>query len=513
MKKAYLLVPLALGIAFDVLFWEKRPGISFAMFTALCLAAGFVFLRAQKVHPARLSLLLMLPIAFFAVMSFTRLEPFTSLLNFALSLLCLALFAVTYRGGQWLAFSFSDYALNLLRLLGSTLSLGWTEIAAPQAPSGKRARSALWPLLRGLVIALPLILIFGSLLASADLIFAQKLNSLLAGLNLQNLGETILRACLVLLVAYCLLGVFLHAARRSQPALHKTQALAPFLGSIEASVVLGSILLLFGAFVLIQFQYFFSGQAAISLDGFTYSEYARRGFGELLAVAAFSLVLLQGLSLVTRRETAQHKKLFSGLGIALVALVLIILVSAFQRLWLYEAAYGFSRLRAYAHVFIIWLGVFLVVVALMEVFNHQRAFTTAAGLILLGFAATLNLLNVDAFIARQNIQRAAQGSPLDANYLSELTPDAVPVMVSQLTDPALSPALKEQIGAALACYQQRQPFGAAQPLPWQSFHLSRWNAQQALGSVADILGRYRVEQGDGAYLITSPAGVELICEK
>ena len=144
----------------------------------------------------------------------------------------------------------------------------------------------------------------------------------------------------------------------------------------------------------------------------------------------------------------------------------------------------------------------------MEVFQRQRAFATAAGLILLGFAATLNLLNVDAFIAHHNIQRAAQGSPLDAAYLTELTPDAVPAMVSQLSDPALSPALKEQIGAALVCYQQRQPFGITQPLPWQSFHLSRWNAQQALDSVADLLGEYQVEQGDGAYLITSPSGAE-----
>ena len=300
MKKAYCWFRLRWASRFDVLFWEKRPGISFAIFHRpvpggrLSAAArpedpprppqpaadpAHRLLRRHVLHPPR-----------------TFQQPCSM---FALTLLCLALFAVTYRGGQWLAFSFSDYALNLLRLLGSALSLGWSEIAAPQAPtgapSGKRAPSALWPVLRGLVIALPLILIFGSLLASADLIFAQKLSGLLASLNLQNLGETILRACLILLVAYCLLGVFLHAARRSQPTLNTTQTLAPFFGSIEASVILGSILLLFGAFVLIQFQYFFSGQAAISLDGFTYSEYARRGFGELLAVAAFSLVLAAGL--------------------------------------------------------------------------------------------------------------------------------------------------------------------------------------------------------------------------
>ena len=83
--------------------------------------------------------------------------------------------------------------------------------------------------------------------------------------------------------------------------------MTPFLGFTEASIILGSILLLFGAFVLIQFQYFFSGQANISLEGFTYSEYARRGFGELVAVAALSLLTFQVLSVITMRQTTGRK--------------------------------------------------------------------------------------------------------------------------------------------------------------------------------------------------------------
>lgn len=65
-----------------------------------------------------------------------------------------------------------------------------------------------------------------------------------------------------------------------------------FLGFVELSIVLGSVVTLFTIFVVMQFQYFFGGHTNINVEGFTYSEYARRGFGELVTVAFFALLML-----------------------------------------------------------------------------------------------------------------------------------------------------------------------------------------------------------------------------
>ena len=54
------------------------------------------------------------------------------------------------------------------------------------------------------------------------------------------------------------------------------------LGLIEVATLLISVDLLFLVFVWIQFAYLFGGQANITLEGYTYAEYARRGFFELL---------------------------------------------------------------------------------------------------------------------------------------------------------------------------------------------------------------------------------------
>ena len=90
-------------------------------------------------------------------------------------------------------------------------------------------------------------------------------------------------------------------------------------------------------------------------------------------MAFFSLFLLLGLGAITRRENNSQRRVFSGLGVVLVGLVIVMLISAYRRLVLYEMAYGFSRLRTYTHVFMIWLGLLLITVVFLEISRRERA--------------------------------------------------------------------------------------------------------------------------------------------
>jgi hypothetical protein len=504
MKKHLLLTSLFLGIAFDVLFWEKESGISFFIFIALCLAAGYLLLRAQNIHPDKRSIFLLVPIIFFSVMTFVRSDPFTSFLNYALTLFSIAVMVVTFRSGLWALYGLSDYVANIFHLIGSMLTLAWSQITNtdPQQKSGieRGYKDNVWPIVRGLLLA--------------DLIFAQRLNDFLANLNLEKLTEYIFRGSYILVIAYLLTGIIRHAESRSQNkkliGIDKP-TVAPFLGFTEASVILGSVLLLFSTFVIIQFKYFFSGEANIIIEGFTYSEYARRGFGELVAVAVFSLILILGLSAITKRESNKHKKIFSGLVIGLVVLVIIILVSSFQRLYLYESAYGFSRLRAYSHVFMIWLSILLAAVVAIEVIKHQRAFANVALLALMGFTVSLNLLNVDGFIARQNINRAVQGKELDVSYLSTLTSDAVPTMVKAYSSSNLPLKIKDEVGAAIVCYEESKETDASQIQSWQSFHFSDWHEVRELDTVQESLKNYQIQDDVWPVIVIGPNGTEYSC--
>ena len=524
MKKSptqFWIVVLALGWLFDLLFWGHEPGgISFSIYALITLLAGFLLLSCEGIRPNGKALILVPLILIFAVFTFLRREPLTVFLSHTLTLVLMAGLVVTYRGGRWMEYGLADYFARGFDLLASAFiragifSAEARRIKQETAANGEKRPSPVWPVARGILVAIPVVAFFAALLSSADLVFAQRLDDFIALFRLENLPEYIFRAIYIALLAYVLAGVYLHAATRSsdEKLLGLEKPLVPrFFGFTEAAVVLGSVILLFGAFVAIQFGYFFGGQANIHLEGFTYAEYARRGFGELAAVAFFSLLLFLGLSAVVKREISAQQKIFSALGVALTLLVGVMLVSAFQRLVLYETAYGFTRLRTYTHIFMIWLALLLVAVVVLDVIQRQRIFALAVLLTSVGFALTLALLDVDSFIVRQNIQRFEQGETLDVGYLASLSADAVPGMVSLYQSPSVEQATRERLGAALACYQFRA--GSRRPdTAWQAFHISDHRASADLALVAGELTGYQVnDSASWPITVTTPKGLEFDC--
>lgn len=522
----FWIIVILLGWSLDFLFWKKPLGINFAIFVALCIATGILLLRWEGLRLSPRTGLLLIPIAFLAAMTFIRLEPMTVFLSISMVLFLMGVFTLTYLNGEWIRYSLLDYIFGYLRLFGSLVArpIGLVSenrrIAAEQSSAGEGRSAQVWPILRGIVIALPVTAIFASLLSSADPIFAKQFEKFIDLFKIDNLPEYIFRLAYILIFAYALAGTFLHAAEKSDEKVEAKTLVSPFLGFTESTIVLGSVLILFVAFVIVQFQYFFGGQSNISIEGYTYSEYARKGFGELVAVAFFSLLLLLGLGAITRRETEARRRTFSILGVALVGLLIVMLIAAFQRLVLYEAAYGFSQLRTYTHVFMIWLGLLLVAVVVLEVLRRERAIGLSMILAALGFVISLNVLNVDAFIVRQNLQREirsttdktfAQGrADLDAQYFVNLSDDAIPPMIHAFQSKSVPASVREKVGAALACklYERNQ---TASEVPWQGFHFSRWSAETALKQVTKELQSYEVIDRDWPAMVETPGGEEFPC--
>ena len=522
-NKLWILV-FAVGWLFDFLFWKQSPGVNFAIFATACLIAAFHLLLSAGLRPHRASLILLPLFGFFAAVTFIRAEPMTAFLAYTFTLLAMTLLAFTYLGGRWYLYTAADYVTKSLQLIGSMLTRPltfMTDARKKQTETGiQPSKRNIWPVVRGIVIALPIIAIFASLLASADVIFGQRLEDLIKWFNIENLPELIFRFVYIVVIGYALAGVVLHASIESKDeklANENKPYLPQFLGHVESTIVLGSVVVLFTAFVVIQFQYFFGGQSNIHIDGYTYAEYARRGFGELVTVAFFALLMLLTLTAITKRETETQRRIYSGLGVALVALLLVMLVSAYQRLGLYEAVYGFSRLRTYTHVFLIWIGLLLVVTIALEILRKERMFMFAALVASLGFAISLPILNVDAFIVNQNIQREINAQAqdrvyLDAQYFLDLSDDAVPTLVKAYQTPALPAPVREKIGASLACINYERGLDARK-LPWQSFHFATLNADKALVYIRNDLKGFKINDTNYPAMVTTPFGDEFSCSQ
>ena len=172
--------------------------------------------------------------------------------------------------------------------------------------------------------------------------------------------------------------------------------------------------------------------------GHTYSDYARRGFFELVAAACLAgaiVVILEGT--VTRRTRAY----LIGL-LALLLLTAVVLVSAAFRLRLYQDAYGWTELRLYVLTTICALAAALAAMIALALVDRMR--WLGHGLAAIGVVALLclNLIAPAAFVAARNVERVIDPSlvppdghaGLDAGYLGILPDDAIPILVQALPE-------------------------------------------------------------------------------
>ncbi len=260
------LAALALGLAVEILFYARPVGISFPIWAALVCLVGVGMAWAESRRPATGSLWLVVPIVGFAALAFVRLEPLTLFLNIVVVLALLAFWVRTFRTGRLLAFGWVDYLVAMAWVPLEALLRPWQVLSAAnrQALGDRGANSRLVAILRGMLLALPILVVFAALLTAADLIFADYLRRALEWLDLERLADLARRTVVVLVCAIFFLGALVAALRdpgdRKLIGEHKP-LLAPFLGFTELVVVLAAVDLLFALFVFIQIRYLFGGEA------------------------------------------------------------------------------------------------------------------------------------------------------------------------------------------------------------------------------------------------------------
>ncbi len=502
-----LILALALGWLYEFLFWEQAVGVNFPIFLALCMAGGLCWLIVCGLLPSKKSLFLIIPFLFFGVVSFSRREPLTVFLAFTFTILFGGLFATSYLGGRWILYGLLDYFHKSILLLVDILVQPVQfvlQVRKDQAATALGKNSPLWGLLRGLVIALPIVFCFSSLLASADVVFNQKLDNFF-----EDIGENVRRLTLILVCAYFVIGLFLHSASKSDDKKligEEKPVIKPFLGFTESAVILGSVSLLFLLFVIVQFQYFFGGETNIGVAGYTYSQYARRGFNELITVAFFSLVMILGLNSLAKRETEYQRKIYSALSVVLVILVMIILTSSYQRIDLGISWHGYSRLRLYPKIFLVWLGLLFIAVVVLEIVRRQKFFAFAALIASVGFAASLFFFNIDNAIIQRNIYRSWHGKNLNVPHLSSLSDDAIPPLANEFLYGKMPTSARQGVGAILACYSYYADSPHITTHDWRSFNWSSWQAKRSLEIVRPHLAGYVIRYNQWPVQVRTPNG-------
>lgn len=411
--------------------------------------------------------------------------PALSRARFGWSAATVALLAVgTFRAAGWL------YLLCLVTaLLTGALAVAggrstWGMVAAAGLAPIAGLRSVPW-VMRGLttarrgaggnrmrviatvVVSFALLVVFGSLFASADAAFADLVSAVVPDID----GGTVARWIFIFVATLGVLGgaAFLRAAPPDLSGLDAPGKRR--VARLEWAIPLTLLTLLFALFVAVQLTVLFGGSKhVLDTEGLTYAEYARSGFWQLLVVTGLTLLVLAGAARWAPRESRADRVLVRAILGTLSVLTLVIVASALHRMNLYADTYGLTRLRVLVFLCEMWLGVvFLLVLAAgirLRAAWLPRAVVAAGVLALLGLAVA----NPDRLIADRNITRYQQTAGIDTAYLSDLSADAVPALnrlTGQQRDCALAP-----INDGLK----------ADPDDWRGWNLGREQARDLLES-------------------------------
>ena len=256
------------------------------------------------------------------------------------------------------------------------------------------------------------------------------------------------------------------------------------LGSVEVGVILGLVNLLFLSFVIFQVPYLFGGMELVqNTPDFKLAEYARRGFGELVAVSALVLPILLASHWLVRKESPFTEKLFRVLAGIQIILLFVIMASAVQRLVLLTGSlgYGMTTVRLYPMIFMTWLAIVFVWFGATVLRGARQHFAWGAlwsAFLILG---ATHVLNPDAFIVRTNLALMQQGREFDVNYNFRLSADAVPDALAALSQLSL----EDQCSAKVPLHMLYRQLGQTRDL--RSLNVSRKRAWYALNQNDAIL--------------------------
>jgi hypothetical protein len=470
-----LVMALGTGVLTEQLLRATPWGVNLPLSVGVVVLGAVTLTRWGKVQLEGEGRWLVAPLVFFAAALAWRDSPTLNVAN-ALALVAAAtLAALTARAGQLRLAGVTQYVLSVVYVVGYALmglaptlrgeivwrKWRWRWWSEPALAAG-----------RGLALAIPPLVVFGGLFMAADANFEKLIKDALLVDPRDALGH------LALVGAYAwLIGGTLHemllVPLRPQQWLDRPSRLA--LGSVEVSVILGLLDLLFLVFVVVQLPYQFGGLTQVARVG--YSEYTRRGFFELVWVAGLTLPLLLWAHWLVRGSGPAGQRAYRLLAGGLVCLVFVVMASAVQRMQLYVESSGLTELRVQASVFMGWLAVVFGWFVVTVLRGHRRRFafgTLASAFLVIG---ALDVANPDALIVRTNAHygHLEFDTPLDARPLSSFSADATPAIVDAL------PLLSAQ-GQGIVIAELTSRYGS-EAGDWRTYNWSRAQARAALGVV------------------------------
>jgi Domain of unknown function (DUF4173) len=472
----FLIICLVLGILAELSFFHGVIGVSYPIFIAAFYAVLY-FRFGLKFNHRRIGLLLMVVIWGLTASYLFFDNEFFYVLNMLIIPVLVFVHIVlitTPNQVDWISIPFFNrvmkkfsqlfvYVKRYIKLMGKRTVFKQVK---------KETTQTIKRIVYGLLIGIPLLLFMTALLMLADEKFGNVVMTVPNFIVKLNFLEGIFRFMIVVIATLLFFGAFQVLQKKyvpliMSPILEKKQTNWDGITAATILVLLNSVYVLF---VVIQFKYFFGN--AIQ-ENFTFAEYARRGFFELLLVTLINWsILLCCLKFVkpAKKTMAYFMKVMYSL---LIVTSGIMLASAYMRLSLYEEAYGFTMDRILAHTFMLFLLV-IFAYTFIRVWLEGISllhFYIIAGLI---FYTGLNIMNIEEIIVENNLERYEETGKIDIWYLNGLSYSGIDGLMTLYESDPNYPELRMML------QERKKVLNDLEPDTWQSFNFKKHQVVERL---------------------------------
>lgn len=285
----------------------------------------------------------------------------------------------------------------------------------------KKNHTRLLSIVIGLSISFPLLYVILALLSSADMIFDRIFTEYVWDFLWRIHFAKHFWGVLWSIIAGLLIGYSLFSFIREEMIIQneKNRRTGEPLIAITFTSLLSVVYILF---CLIQIAGLFLGHMTLP-DGFTYSEYARQGFFQLLFVCVINLSLVL-ICLAFFKENRILKILLTLIS----SCTYIMIISSAMRMALYIKAYGLTFLR----IFVLWalVVIFLLMTGIIiSIYQGKFPLFRYSMMVVTILYIALSFSRPDYFIAKYNVH--AGKTTGNEYYLYHLSADAAPILLNQ----------------------------------------------------------------------------------
>ena len=278
--------------------------------------------------------------------------------------------------------------------------------------------------LLGVIIAIPLLFIIVALLSSADLLFGSMTSSIYSFLFSSDIFYVVIMILFGFFACYCIICASVRRAGAGDEPKEWKKA------DPEIAVTVFSLLsLVYIIFCGIQVMYLFTNGLFVLPEEFTFAEYARRGFFELLTVTVINLVLM-----LIGTTFFKESKILRFMLSVMTAGTFIMIASATYRMLLYIGAYNLTFLRVFVLLFLL-IDALVLGGVIVYVYNKKFPLFGYCVAVVSICYLVFSFARPDYFIASYHVNHEATLDTEDVEYLTrELSYDAAPVLLPVLSD-------------------------------------------------------------------------------